>query len=176
MTVHWHVKDRTLTHPYSRNNKQVTLLSKDNPPTTTITTETRSVVLRDDKGRLLKGTKGISPGRPKRTTEHAYLHTLQRECTLDVWADITRQAITDALSGDRHARKWLSDYLLGPPIQRLAAQIESSDSPITHDIDETIINILAIFQQVVSSEQISSSSEDISILDGECEQTEWNIV
>jgi hypothetical protein len=35
------------------------------------------------------------------------------------WSEIIERAILDAKRGDTAARKWLSDYLMGTPIQRL---------------------------------------------------------
>lgn len=66
---------------------------------------------RDDKGQFVEGNGG-GPGRPPREREVKYLQSLTERVTLESWEAIVDQAITDALAGDRHARDWLSKYLL----------------------------------------------------------------
>ena len=73
---------------------------------------------RDGKGRFVKGNMG-GPGRSKRKTEDKYLKALRDSVTSKEWKAICKQAIKDAKKGDRSARQWLSDYLLGKPVQEL---------------------------------------------------------
>ena len=73
---------------------------------------------RDENGRFVKGHNGISPGRPKRSTEEKYLTALSRHVTLKDWATIVNTAVARAKAGDSTARQWLSDYLMGKPVQR----------------------------------------------------------
>ncbi|KAA0211153.1 hypothetical protein EDM80_11880 [bacterium] len=40
---------------------------------------------------------------------------MQRLCDPKTWGRIVERAIADALEGDRHAREWLGNYLLGRP-------------------------------------------------------------
>jgi hypothetical protein len=47
--------------------------------------------------------------------------------TLKDWETITLTAVARAKAGEKAARQWLSDYLLGPPVQRLEADIESDN-------------------------------------------------
>ena len=69
-----------------------------------------------ENGQFAKGNKG-GPGRQSRKTEEKYLCAL-RECTKTKdWKAICNRAIIDAKKGDRSARQWLSDYLLGKPQQ-----------------------------------------------------------
>ena len=71
---------------------------------------------REENGQFAKGNKG-GPGRQSRKTEEKYLCAL-RECTKTKdWKAICERAIIDAKKGDRAARQWLSDYLLGKPQQ-----------------------------------------------------------
>lgn len=79
---------------------------------------------RDELGRWLPGQTGNPLGRPPRATEQQYLDVMLAVCTPDAWRAITAKAVEQAKRGDWHARKWLSDYLLGPAIQRL--QVEGS--------------------------------------------------
>ena len=76
-----------------------------------MTTETR-----DKNGRFVKGYEG-GPGRPKRSTERAYLEIMTSVCTPDVWKDVVSKAVEDAQKGDIKAREWLSSYLIGKPEQ-----------------------------------------------------------
>ena len=64
-----------------------------------------------------KGNRG-GPGRPKRSTEERYLSALIRRVTAKDWQVVVDTAVARAKAGDTQARKWLSDYLLGPPVQR----------------------------------------------------------
>ena len=73
---------------------------------------------RDENGRFVKGWKG-GPGRQNRKTEDKYLLALQKCVKAKDWKAICQRAVIDAKKGDRTARQWLSDYLLGKPIQEL---------------------------------------------------------
>lgn len=65
-----------------------------------------------------KGQSGNPKGRPKRETEREYLDILKSVCTPDDWRKIAEAARDDAIGGDKDARKWLSDHLVGLPVQR----------------------------------------------------------
>ena len=43
---------------------------------------------------------------------------LEGHLTPEAWAAIIERAIADAKEGDKDARKWLSDYAVGQPVQR----------------------------------------------------------
>ena len=74
---------------------------------------------RDKAGRFTKGHPGNpnATGRPKRKTEDEYLLALQKCVKPEDWKAICQRAVIDAKKGDRSARQWLSDYLLGKPQQ-----------------------------------------------------------
>jgi len=77
---------------------------------------------RDENGRFAKGNKlSRNGGRKPRETERAYLDLL-RGCVSDADAKaIVRAAIDKAKRKDGHLeRKWLFDYLIGQPVQRVA--------------------------------------------------------
>lgn len=77
---------------------------------------------RDANGRFLPGhtpSNNGKGGRKSRKKEEQYLARMVKVVTLKDWEEITLTAIARAKAGDSTARKWLSDYLLGPPPQRL---------------------------------------------------------
>jgi len=76
------------------------------------------MVGRDDKGRFKKGEYSGGPGRPRREREVEYYRILETSVGVDDWKDIVAKAVKQAKSGDAVARKWLSDYLMGQPIQK----------------------------------------------------------
>lgn len=75
-------------------------------------------MVRDDKGRFLKGISGNPKGRAKKVHEVKFLDLMRAEVKEEDWLTIIRTAIAFAKANDAIARKWLSDYLIGAPIQR----------------------------------------------------------
>jgi hypothetical protein len=65
-------------------------------------------------GRFARGNAG-GPGRPRRAIEADYLAALAEAVPLPEWRKIVGKAVEQARSGDHVARKWLSEYLAGPP-------------------------------------------------------------
>ncbi len=84
---------------------------------------------RDDNGRFVKGKTGNPNGRPRRRTEDEYLDATIGCVTIKDWREIVNAAKVKAKRGDPRARQWLSDYLLGPPQQRLQVS-GPDDGPI----------------------------------------------
>ena len=72
---------------------------------------------RDENGRFIKGNGG-GPGRPKKEREVRYYEIMQTACTLADWKAICKKAVEQSKRGDAVARKWLSDYIMGPPAQK----------------------------------------------------------
>lgn len=72
---------------------------------------------RDEHGRYIKGHKS-NGGRKPRAVEESYLDIMLGEVSPEDWRRITAKAKEQAMRGDAVARKWLSDYIIGPPIQR----------------------------------------------------------
>ena len=73
---------------------------------------------RDDNGRFIKGSTGNPRGRLPREREEKYYNILMQSVTFVDWEAIVKKAAEQAKRGDAVARKWLSDYLIGPPIER----------------------------------------------------------
>ena len=73
---------------------------------------------RNDKGQFVPGSGG-GPGRPKRRTEDEYLDAMLSRVTLKDWREVVDKAISQAKRGDSLARQWLTNYIIGPPVQRL---------------------------------------------------------
>ena len=69
---------------------------------------------RDKNGKFVKGYEG-GPGRPKRSTERAYLDIIASVCTPEVWREVVNKALEDAKKGDAKAREWLAAYVVGKP-------------------------------------------------------------
>ncbi len=75
---------------------------------------------RDAQGRFIKGSSGNPLGRAKRKAEDEFLAALSRRVSLADWIAVIDKALLLAKGeGDARARQWLSDYLIGKPIQRV---------------------------------------------------------
>jgi len=72
-----------------------------------------------------KGQSGNPKGRPKKEYEIEYANVIQSACSISDWKEICKVAISQAKRGDEKARKWLSDNLVGLPIQK--SEIAGSD-------------------------------------------------
>jgi hypothetical protein len=91
------------------------------------------MALRDENGRFVKGHQGIG-GRPSKPKEEMYYRILMTTCTADDWTAIVQKAVEQAKRGDAMARKWLADYLVGPPIER--KEITGADGGVLRVIVE----------------------------------------
>ena len=75
------------------------------------------MVARDETGKFAKGNEG-GPGRPKKEREQRFYEITLSSVTFEDWKEIIEKAVTQAKKGDAVARKFLADYLIGPPVQR----------------------------------------------------------
>lgn len=75
--------------------------------------------MRDEKGRFVKGSAGNPHGRPPKEREVRFYEITLATVTFEDWREIVARAVQDAKRGDTAARKWLSDYLIGTPEQKL---------------------------------------------------------
>lgn len=78
---------------------------------------------RDERGYFLPGHSVRSPGRPKRKTEQSYLDIMLSVVTPERWQKICERAAKDAEKGDTSARKFLADYIVGKPVERIEADV-----------------------------------------------------
>ena len=74
-------------------------------------------IVRDDKGRFIKGHSGNPKGKP--IDQFKYLKKMGAAVTARDWRDIIDRAVEQAKRGDPRAREWLSDYLMGKPPQQI---------------------------------------------------------
>lgn len=96
-------------------------------------------MVRETNGQFKKGVSGNPKGRPKRQREIEYYRLLETAVTKEDWIAICIKAVEQARRGDAVARKWLSDYLIGPPVER--KEVTGKDGGIirvtlTGDIDD----------------------------------------
>jgi len=69
-------------------------------------------------GQFAKGHSG-GPGRPRKEREERYYEITMSAVTFEDWKRIVQKAAAQAKRGDAQARKWLSDFLVGPVAQRV---------------------------------------------------------
>ena len=77
-----------------------------------------TVAERDANGRFVKGKSGNPKGRAPRETEQQYKDAFTAAVSPEEWIQIIEAAKALALKGDKDARKWLGDYIVGVPTQR----------------------------------------------------------
>ena len=73
---------------------------------------------RDAAGKFIKGNSGNPTGRAPKEREERYFEILKTRVTFSDWEKIIDKAVSLAIKGDAVSRKWLSDYLVGPPIEK----------------------------------------------------------
>ena len=84
--------------------------------------------------------------------EMSYLEAMADIITLADWEQIVVRAVNDAVDGDSKARTWISDYLIGKPITRIASIAQVSNSQMGED--ERAEYLAAIFQTQISGDDI----------------------
>jgi hypothetical protein len=92
-------------------------------------------------GRFAPGWRG-GPGRPRRTTEADYLTALREAVPLQAWTRIVRKAVDEALAGDRQARTFLANYLIGRPTQAVGLSDSNPDELGVDEIMMTVVEVL----------------------------------
>lgn len=100
---------------------------------------------RDENGRFVKGNSGNPTGRAPREREERYYSILMSTVSFDDWASIIKKARDQAKKGDSAARKWLSDYLIGPPIER--KELTGADGGALKILVEYVSNDTSEFQE-----------------------------
>jgi len=74
---------------------------------------------RETNGQFVKGVSGNPKGRPPKKKEEKFMEISISAVSLKDWREIIKKAADQAKRGDAQARRFLADYLLGPPQQRL---------------------------------------------------------
>jgi len=77
------------------------------------------MVERDESGKFIKGVSGNPQGRPKKEREERFYEITLSTVGFEDWKAIIQKAVKQAKSGDSMARKFLADYIMGPPVQRV---------------------------------------------------------
>jgi len=104
---------------------------------------------RKEPARILK----VAERFPKRKKfEKDYLEAMADIVTLHDWEQIVVRAINDAVGGDAKARTWISDYLIGKPITRIAA-IQKIENTVMGE-DERAELMRAVFSEQVAGGNI----------------------
>jgi hypothetical protein len=85
--------------------------------------------VRDEKGRFVKGHTGNPNGRAPKERELRFYDITLSAVSDEDWRIIVYKARDQAKRGDAVARKWLADYLIGPPTQK--TDLTVSDKKIT---------------------------------------------
>jgi alpha-D-ribose 1-methylphosphonate 5-triphosphate synthase subunit PhnG len=78
---------------------------------------------RDARGRFPKGVSGNPGGRPKVTTSERYLRKMARTVKMADWERIIETGIARAKAGDLGWARWLGEYLIGKPTQRIETDV-----------------------------------------------------
>ena len=73
--------------------------------------------------------------------------------TLADWEKITLTAVARAKSGDNQARKWLSEYLLGPPVQRLSADVTTAGESLNEGSGLTDDRRIALVAAILGNQE-----------------------
>jgi hypothetical protein len=85
---------------------------------------------------LIAGESGLTVEEGRKGLQNAAiarLHDLHVLVSSEDWANIVLGAVSKASEGDWRARKWLGDYLIGPPVQRVEAEVEITTQKIFSD-------------------------------------------
>ena len=97
--------------------------------------------MRDSKGRWVKGTTGNPGGQRKGNKSARYWAITQNTCSLKDWRAIITKAIEQAKAGDKHARAWLADRLIGAVTAKLEARVDVRET-LNDDLEQALDRIL----------------------------------
>lgn len=95
---------------------------------------------RDGTGKFLPGNASKG-GRPPKDREEDYQKAFTEACSKNDWKRIIKRAVSQALDGDKDARKWLSDNILGLPIQRIAPANATGQNMFMGHSDQDLVLI-----------------------------------
>lgn len=83
---------------------------------------------RDANGKFAEGHKGMG-GRPRKEREERFYTIAVSSVTFQDWREIIQAAVKQAKRGDPSARKFLADYLMGTPVQKVAPVMPDGENP-----------------------------------------------
>ena len=95
-----------------------------------------------------------------RGSEEHYLETLADVTDTERWQQICDRAVEQAIGGDRHARNWLSGYLLGRPLTRVASQSVSTLRTEFSEEDRAAVVTALLESAKIRDEQPSKAKPD----------------
>jgi len=129
------------------------------------------MVKRDEHGLWVKGSSSPNPtGRLPRATEDRYMAAMIGRVSLDDWIAIVAKAIDDAIAGKPSARKWLSDYLLGQPVQRsvsASVRVDLAGMPDKRRLDRLRAILVAAMGDGLDDAIDGANGLDDGAIDGE---------
>ena len=96
------------------------------------------MVKRDANGHFVKGSDG-GPGRKKRAIEDDYTEILKNCVTKQDWQLIIMKAVSQARRGNPIARKFIADYIVGPPVIR--TQGENNTTVTINGFEEMLARV-----------------------------------
>ena len=125
----------------------------------------KGLIERDSKGLWVKGQSGNPKGRSTRTKETRYLQIMHDVVNDETWAKICARAAKDALDGSHPARKWLGDYMVGPPIKQSELVVSGDVSLSGPSLDRRVKQIMAVFAAVLVAPEGERMDEDPIAID-----------
>ena len=90
------------------------------------------MIERDERGHFKKGVSANPKGRPPMPKEEKFYKATLAAVSLSDWRDIVKKAVELAKRGNPAARRWLADYLMGPPQQKM--DITTAGEPIKYNL------------------------------------------
>ena len=116
----------------------------------------KNELLPKDDGRFKAGWRG-GPGRPSRVKEEARLAIASEIVTDTEWRKVVQKALDDATMGEDGAtrdrgRRFLADYLLGRPINRVALANDEpqDDKPDLSNLSDDELRAIALNEPRIS--------------------------
>ena len=116
-------------------------------------------VQRDERGRFVKGCEA-GPGRPPKKREERYYEIAIQAITFKQWERIIRKAGQQAERGDTAARRFLADYLLPTPAQRLELTGALGGPIEISQVDEVRSNLESKLLQAIDAEPEEGVSQE----------------
>jgi len=89
------------------------------------------------------GQSGNPAGRPRREVEERYLRVFRRAVKVGDWRDILDKAVELAKEGDKDARKFLAEYLVGKPTEYVNADVSTNAGTVEDMTDDELAHIAA---------------------------------